>query len=207
MSKIKASKNSRVITEWNKDCYNNKLYSLEQLEAIQLNEDATKFEKLGKLSPLWTSLELFGKDHKIEPRNCTKLVYMFVNLDYEVTPYKIAGIEFRHPVFYIGEGTLERCISHTIVTKKDLTQSATLLKQIMLDFKLMGKPIGIVFAAVGTNVDGAKEVEADLIQTFLDLQHYTKGIESLRYCQGILNQRRETACAGNIFEKGELKNK
>ena len=207
MTKIKASKNSRIIAEWNKNCYNDRLYSLEQLEAIQLNPDATKFEKLGKLTPLWSNTDLFGKDHKIEPRNCTKLVYFFVNLEFEITPYKIAGIEFRHPIFYIGEGTLERCISHTVVTKKDVTQSASILKTIMKDFKVKGLPIGLLFAAVSTNVDGAKEVEADLIQTFLNLQHYTQGIESFKYCQGILNQRRETAQAGNIFIKGELKNK
>jgi hypothetical protein len=206
---INALSFSTTIDKWNEpEYYNGLLYSIEELDELQLTSDCTKLEKLSELIPLWSNEDLFGKNHKVESRNCTRLVYMYLNLTLEITPYIIAGVTFYHPPFYIGEGTLERCISHTVSTKADLTKSTTMLKEIMIDFKSDGLPIGIVFPCVGMNVDGVKEVEADLIKIFNDLQHYTRGIESFKMCPGILNIRRETQHAGHIFgPANELKNK
>jgi len=203
--------------------YNGKLYSVSDLKTIEEDKSYTKLERLAFLSPIWTNEQLFGKEEwgnlqksSMFVKDCTKLVYMYIDLRVPTPPYTIGGAEFSHAIWYIGQGTLGRSFNHTQVGTDDedyddegiITVSKdSLLTQYTIDYTRKDDPFAIIFPCVGVNTDLARIVEANLIYVMRNLQHYTRGIPQLAFTRPILNQRQEKAHLGEVFTKvGKLVN-
>ena len=203
--------------------YKGKLYSVADLKLLEEDKSYTKLERLEFLSPIWTNEQLFGKEEwgnlqksSMFVKDCTKLVYIYIDLRVPTPVYSIGGEDFSHAMWYIGQGTLGRSFNHTqISTDEDdygdddsITVSKdSLLTQYTIDYDKKDHPYAILFPCVGVNTDLARIVEANLIYVMRNLQHYTRGIPQLSFTRPILNQRQEKAHLGEVFTKvGKLVN-
>ena len=203
--------------------YKGKLYSVADLKTLEEDKSYTKLERLEFLSPIWTNEQLFGKEEwtalnksSMFVKDCTKLVYIYIDLRVPTPIYTIGGADFSHAIWYVGQGTLGRSFSHTQISTDDedyddegiITVSKdSLLTQYTLDYTKKDEPYAILFPCVGVNTDLARIIEANLIYVMRNLQHYTRGIPQLALTRPILNQRQEKAHLGEVFTKtGKLVN-
>lgn len=210
------------IDELNTKYYDGKLMKLAEIDNIVQDYKETKADLdlrktylMDNVRTVWTHKELIEGTHgddyaKSIAKTPNFLVYMYIYATPLLfPPYKLGGKMFYNAPMYVGKGTVDRVCSHGQPKGGDVTLPTTRLRQYNLDFRAVGLEPYVLILAKGLDETRAKWLEADVIEYFRTMSHYTRGEAAFQMAPPLLNLRAETENAGHLIKVdgtfGEIK--
>jgi hypothetical protein len=210
------------IDELNTKYYDGKLMKLSEIDSkVQdYKEDKAdlglkKADLMESIPAIWTHKELIESTHgddftKSIAKTPNFLVYMYIYSNPMLfPPYKLGGKLFYNAPMYIGKGTVDRVCSHGQPKGGDVTLPTTRLRQYNLDFRASGLEPYVLILAKSLDETRAKWLEADVIEYFRTVSHYTRGEAAFQMAPPLLNARSEANNAGHLIKVdgtfGEIK--